>query len=415
MFSRTLFTGFSPNTTSRDVMIVLGFLLLPWKWSRLRCGSAIIQAEAALQNYFGINHTISFDSGRSALYVGLKVLGITAADEVLAQAYTCVVVSNAIIWAGAKPVFVDILDDFTMDPEDVKRKITPQTKVLIIQHTFGVPARLTELLALAKAHNLKVIEDCAHSFGARHDGQLTGTFGDIGMLSFGSDKVLSSVRGGALITNDEELAKKIQSYQARLPLFLLSKLLRHLFHVPIFFMGKKLYSWGVGKWLLYAARVFHITNDIIDKAEKRGEQSNYFPSQFSNSLAKLALSQLRTVDFSNKHRQEIAKLYREKITNNQIIHPPNSLVSIFLRYPIRVMDSVKLRTNAKRQGIILGDWYDTVVAPRDVDLARTAYQSGSCPRAEILARESVNLPTDAAISQTDAERIIKAVNDFLQK
>src|SRR3989338_776448 len=201
-FKKPLFTGFAPHITARDTFIALSFLLFPWKWFRMRRGDAPKKVEAWLQKYFDCGKVFTFDSGRSALYFALKACRVGEDDEVIVQAYTCLVVVNAIRWTGAEPVFVDIRTDYTMNPEDARKKITEKTKVLIIQHTFGTPADLESLVQLGKEKNVKIIEDCAHSLGVRHNGQLTGTFGDIGVVSFGSDKVISCVRGGGVITQD---------------------------------------------------------------------------------------------------------------------------------------------------------------------------------------------------------------------
>ena len=124
-----------------------------------------------------------------------------------------------------------------MDPDDARKKITERTKALIIQHTFGTPADVESLAQLGKEKNVKIIEDCAHSLGVRHHGKLTGTFSDIGIFSFGSDKVVSCVRGGGVITSDDNLAAKLRAYQNALPLFPLKKLpfsapLLPIYHLP---------------------------------------------------------------------------------------------------------------------------------------------------------------------------------------
>ena len=126
-----------------------------------------------IQDFFNIKFCNVFDSGRSAIYFALKSLGAGDGVEVLVQAYTCVVVVNAINWTGAKPIYVDIGDDFNIEPADLIKKVTTKTKILIIQHTFGQPAKLDELLAITKQYNLKVIEDCAHSLGACCNNKLT--------------------------------------------------------------------------------------------------------------------------------------------------------------------------------------------------------------------------------------------------
>ena len=116
-------------------------------------------------------------------------------DEVLVQAFTCVAVPNSVLWAQATPVYADIDATLNIDPIDVEKKITNRTKAIIVQHTFGIPADMDALVALAKKHNILLIEDCAHSLGATYKGKKVGTFGDAAFFSFGRDKVVSSVFG----------------------------------------------------------------------------------------------------------------------------------------------------------------------------------------------------------------------------
>lgn len=404
-FKKPLFTGFAPHITVRDTFIALSFLFLPWKWGKLRKGDAPKKVETWLENYFGNAKVYTFDSGRSALFCALKACGVGEDDEVIVQAYTCLVVINAIRWTGALPVFVDIRDDYTMDADDARKKITEKTKILIIQHTFGTPAQLDALVQLGKERDLKIVEDCAHSLGARHNGKLTGTFGDIGIFSFGSDKVISCVRGGGVVVNDDALAQKIQDYQSTLPLFPLGMLLQHLMHYPVFLKGRWLYNLGIGKLVLWLAQKLRVINRIIYPQEKKGEQISGFPSQLPNALAVILLQQLSELGALNQHRRTIARIYHDMIKNTIIEKPVWNDESIYVRYPMCVSDPKKLRNIAKREGIILGDWYDTVVAPKDSEQRVAVYQQGSCPHAEKRAACSLNLPTERHITKRDAERI----------
>lgn len=405
IFHKTIFTGFSPNLTGRDTLTALAYLFLPWRWPQLLKGRYSKLAEEKLRNYFNIGHVYTFDSGRSALYYGLKALGIGDGDEVLVQAYTCVVVTNAIKFTGAKPIFVDVGDDFNIDPANLESRITPKSKILIIQHTFGLPAKLNELLAIAKKNNLKIIEDCAHSLGARYNGQLTGTFGHIGMLSFGSDKIISCVRGGALITNNQELGQRIKSFQDNLQKPNLLKTIQHLLHYPIFYISKPIYHLYIGKLILILAKKLNIFNKIIYKSEKKGENVSFYPAKLANALAKILYFQIDEIDELNLHRKKIAEIYNKHFNYG-------SDECIYLRYPILVEKPRKLAAFAKRQGVILGDWYRGVIAPQDIDIKKTGYKIGTCLNAERLAAQSVNLPTDRQITEKKAEYIFKIINSY---
>lgn len=410
LLPKILFTGFSPNITRRDVAIACRYLFLPWNWPRVYEGNAPKEVEQQLQTYFSTSHSFVIDSGRSALLLSLKVFGVGPGDEVLIQAYTCVVVINAIQWTGATPVYVDIDEDFCMDPEDAKKKITSRTKVLIIQHTFGQAAEVETLMKMAVGHGVRVIEDCAHSFGARYDNQLLGKFGDIAMFSFGSDKVVSSARGGALITHDPALAASIAEEIRKLPRMTLAHITRHLLHYPFFYIGRALYGIHIGRWLLGAAKKLGMINLVIEPGEKKGLKPMWQPARFPQALAHIAWLQIAEVDQMNEHRKRIAAIYAKKLsTCDTVVLPPEDEECIYLRYTIRVQEPRLLRAKMKKKGILLGDWYDTVIAPGDIDMNCTGYQSGSCPVAEKLATESVNLPTGRHISERDAYIIIDAL------
>lgn len=418
-YKKPIFTGFAPNLKTRDVFTAIGFLCFPWRWRKLRAGESVGKVENWLKNYFNTKHAFTFDSGRSALHYALKALGANYGSEVLVQSYTCVVVINAIKWAGAKPIFVDIDNNFNIDYTDLQRKITQKTKILIVQHTFGRPANLDKILEIARANNLKVIEDCAHSFGAKHNNQLVGTFGDIGMLSFGSDKNVSCVRGGALITKDDNLAQTIGDFRLRLPLSRRIKVTQHLLHYPAFAKGKLLYNLGVGKWLLALAKKLNIINKIIYQPEKIGKQVLFYPALFPNALAEILLNQLKHITQTTEHRQMIAKIYDSEIKvgsewstdeSPSIVKPEWSDESVWLRYTLLVKNPQTLHVFAKKQGIILGNWYDCPVAPKDIDLSATDYILGSCPNDEKLSQMSINLPTDPCIRPKDARRVVNLIN-----
>lgn len=412
LFRKPIFTGFAPNLTTSDMLISASFLFFPWRWLRQNIGESAHLAEEWLKKYFSTRHCLVFDSGRSALFFILKSLNLQSGDEVLLQAYTCVVIANAITQAGGKSVYVDVGDDFNMDYSDLEKKITPQAKVLIIQHTFGKSANLELLLKLAKKYNLVVIEDCAHALGVKYRGKLLGTFGDVGFFSFGSDKPISCGRGGGVITNDDALAEKLSGFQRRLPPIKSGKTLQHLFSFIIFWIAKPIYNLGVGKCVLWCAGKVGLINKIIYPKEKRGQAVDFYPSRLPNALAKILLYQLSRLDGFNQHRKKISQIYSQKINSPKIKLPETGVDTVFLRFPILVNNPKRLFDLAKRNGIILGNWYDSPIAPKDADQIAAAYQTGLCPNAEKLCSQSVNLPTDISITEKDALKVANLVNKF---
>ncbi len=414
MFRKHIFTGFAPNTSFETTKSALLSLVAPWKWFSLRKGTYVGIVEDQLKKYFGVKNGITFDSGRTALFFALKGLGISKGDEVIVQAYTCVVVSNAIRWAAATPVYVDIDDNFCIDPHEVEKKITPRTKALIIQHTFGKPAQMDLLMDIAKKHSLSVVEDCAHSFGATYKGKKLGTFGDIGMLSFGTEKVISCVRGGAVITNDPTIASRMEEYSKELPHTSYTKLIQHLLHPIVFPIGRLFYGLFIGKVFLWFFHRLKITARIIYGREKKGNQVPFYPTTLPNALAHLLSIELEHVEELNRQRKKIASIYQTCLKSMPGFNCTTwDEESVYLRFAVRVeKNSSSLFSYAKKKRIILGNWYRTAIAPGDIDMSTTGYKKGSCPKAELFASQSVNLPTHRHISQQDAQRICAVLTQY---
>lgn len=399
---RFIFTGFSPNTSFSDAIRAFTWLFQPWRWS---AKDAVEKLEYWFREYFLCQYAVAFDSGRSALEKSLQVAGIKAGDEVILQAFTCVVVANAITRLGAVPLYVDCLDDYTINPSKVEPKITPKTKAIIIQHTFGAPAHLEELLTIAKIHHLVVIEDCAHSLGAIYKGQLLGTFGDLAMFSFGSDKVISGVRGGMVITNNKKYGEALKNIQLHLPGLSFLIQLQHLLHPIFFFLGKRTYHLVIGKIILFVAQKIRLINRIIDPPEKQGRAPDWFPAQLPNPLANLALEQIKNLDLWNKIRKKNAAFYARELMNKLSVQQLGT-EQTWLRFPIQVSNILELKEKARRNNIILGDWYSCPIAPRDSSPSAAGYVSGSCPNAEKIGQSMVNLPTDPVLLFKEQERVV---------
>ncbi len=413
LFQKTIFTGFMPNLLTKEVSLVLKFLY-PWNWSRLQTGKFGVDLQEQIQKFFCIDYAILFDSGRSSLQMALNALQIQTGDEVLLQAYTCSVVSNAVIWAKATPIYIDVREDFNMDPQDLEKKITARSKVLIIQHTFGIPADLDALLAIAKKHNLTVIEDCAHVIGGTYKEKFLGTFGDIAVLSFGSDKAISCGRGGALITSNHHLAATLKYEQSQLPLVPKIKIIQQLYTYILFFISKPVYHFGIGKLLLFLSKQLRLSSRIIEQDEKKGKPIKYYPAKLPNALAVLALHQIMSIGTLNLKRKTFCEIYVESITNPQIKFLKSFQDYPLLRFPILVNNPYKLQNMAAKEGILLGDWYNRVVAPKDVDMHTTGYILGTCPVAEKLATQSLNLPTAFSIRSPQMKKIIKFINSYAE-
>ena len=174
-------------------------------------GPNVKALESELASYIGCKYTVALNSGTDALHIALRALDIGAGDEVITTAFTFVATAEAIGMVNAKPVFVDIdPDTFNIDPKKIEEAITPNTKAIIPVHLYGQPCDMDAIMAIAKKHNLRVIEDCCQAIGSLYKGQRVGTFGDIGCYSFYPTKNLGTMGDGGLCTvNDEKLKDRL--------------------------------------------------------------------------------------------------------------------------------------------------------------------------------------------------------------
>lgn len=175
------------------------------------CGNMNTRLEEAFARRFGTNFAVTFNSGTTTLHAALWAMGVGYGDEVIVTPLTVISCMNAILYCNAIPVFADVdPTTFLMDPEDVKKKITPRTKAIMAVHLYGQVCNMTEIMTIAKEHNLKVLEDCAQCYLGTHKGRLGGAIGDAGSWSFENSKHLTTGDGGIIACNDEILADYIR-------------------------------------------------------------------------------------------------------------------------------------------------------------------------------------------------------------
>src|SRR3989344_3195580 len=406
MFSRPIAIGLSPNTQNQDYLVAIATLLQPWTWFST---DKVLALENWFKNRFNVSHAYSFNAGRSALLAILTSLELHEGDEVMLQAFTCVAVPNSVRWAGLLPKFVDIDASLNFDIRDAEKKLSPNTKALIVQHTFGIPADMDKISEFCQKHELYLIEDCAHSLGATYKDKLVGTFGDAAFFSFGRDKIISSIFGGVVITNDPSFGARMKDYRRRLPHPGFIWTFRQLMHPIAFAIILPLYSLGIGKLLLWLLQKLHVLSFPVYAQEKMGRQPRDFPKQLPAALAQLALTQLGRVDQFNERRQALAHEYRKRLQVSSGF-PPESRGAVYLRFPILTARTEELQFQAKKAGMLLGNWYHNVIDPKGTDLAEVGYEAGSCPLAEKAARTIINLPTYPTLSAKAFEEICSFIN-----
>lgn len=171
-------------------------------------GEKIKQFEREFASYHGVRYAVAFNSATAALHAAVVACEVKAGEEVIVPPYTFTSTATCALMHNAIPVFVDIKPDiFCLDPAKIEQAITPQTRAIIPVHLFGHPADMDEIMAIAKKHNLKIIEDCAQAPGAIYQGIRVGTIGDCGIFSFQETKNIMTGEGGMLISNDQEITE----------------------------------------------------------------------------------------------------------------------------------------------------------------------------------------------------------------
>jgi perosamine synthetase len=174
-------------------------------------GPFVRRLEEFASGIMNVPHVVAVNSATSGLYMAIGALGLGFGDEVIVSPYTMSACAVAPIIYGAIPVFADIDQELgSLDPASIEARITSRTRAILVVHQFGIPARMTEIVAIARKHNLKIIEDCAQAWGAKYENKSVGTIGDIGVFSFNVNKTIQTGEGGLCVTSNPDLAYRLQ-------------------------------------------------------------------------------------------------------------------------------------------------------------------------------------------------------------
>jgi len=400
----------SPNLEIDDVWLSLKWLISPFRWSDKNSQEKLKRKLSAL--FPQAKAIFLFNSGRSALMLGLKALNLPKNSKILLQAFTCSAVPNSILWNQLVPEYLDIKKtDYNLNPKNLPQN--PTARALIVQHTFGQPANLDKIIDYCQKNKLYLIEDCAHSLGASYRGRAIGTFGDFSILTFGRDKVISSVFGGALIVNNENLVKPIENLYQNLASPSSFWTFQQLLHPSITYLSRRTYRLYLGKVILTVAQKIKLISKAIYSKEYLHQVPAVFPSRLPEPLADLASHQLSKLDRFNKQRQKIAFYYNEKMRHSFISKPTLYPEGIYLRYTILLDQPEKLKSYLKRHGIIIEKkhWYTQPITP-SINLSLINYRKGQCPVAEEICQKCLNLPTNPLMSMKDAKYIVELINKW---
>jgi dTDP-4-amino-4,6-dideoxygalactose transaminase len=327
-------------------------------------GSEVVAFEKEFAAYCQANYAVAVNSGTSALHLALLAAGVGPGDEVITVPFTFVATVAAILYTGARPVFVDIEPrSFTMDVNQIESAITPRTKAILPVHLYGQPADMEPILEIAGRFALRVIEDAAQAHGAEYKNRRVGAIGDIGCFSFYPGKNLGAYgEGGIVVTKHSEHAEK-------------AKLLR---------------DWGQKEKYQHVLKGY-----------------NYRMDNLQGSILKV---KLRHLDTWTEARRANANVYNDLLSKTELITPGEMPYSrhVYHLYVVRSIRRNALQQDMSREGIQTGIHYPIPVhlQPAYADLG---YHTGDFPRSEQAAHEVLSLPMSPQLSGTKQERVATAL------
>lgn len=339
-------------------------------------GPYVDEFESRLSDYFGVEHALVVNSGTTALECILRAYDIGVGDEVLVPSFTFIATANVVELAGAKPVFVDIeRETFGMDPEDARKKITDDTAMILPIHCYGSPCLIEDLTGVADEAGVPLVEDAAEAFGATAAGQKVGTFGDSAALSFCQNKILPTGEGGAILTEDDEVARAVELFRSH---------------------GRQPNS-------------NYFQSD--DSGEYTTTGSNY---RMPDVVAALGCSQIKKVERLVQSRREVAETYNNNLDDVYGAEPVRGRDSggdrnVFQLYSI-LCDSQSVRSaviaELKSKGISSKVYWDPPVH-------RTkAYADTECaplPTTDDVASRVVSLPMYPYMTDSEQIRVVEGV------
>lgn len=392
--------GVFAGTTSRDEWRKAWSEYLA-RWQSHDDAEAIARYERRFAVESGCAHAFSFGAGRMALYAILEALGIGPGDEVIVPGFTCVVVPNAVLYRGARPVYVDIDPvTFNLDPGRVVQAISPRTRAICAQHTFGVACDMTRINEIARAHGLTVIEDCAHALGASFGGRKAGSLGEVAFFSTDRTKVINTMSGGIAATSDPKIAATIGDIHRRTPFLTRAQVRNQVrsFLAEVFLVQPRWYR--VGRYLSAA---HNRAGSLFYDEMQTSKPTRYpYPCRLSSAQANIGLQQLERLEANLRHRRAIAVWLEARIQWYSRAAYEYGNPS-WLRYSFLVRDRNQFNRRM-HPWLDPATWFTSVVQGRTTRLEEVGYRAGSCPKAEWVTRHIVNIPTHAGIPFDRIER-----------
>lgn len=375
--------------------------------------------ENAFAAIIGKGECISFAAGRMAFYALLKHLRIGYGDDVILTGFTCSVMVNALIRTDANIIYCDINNEtFGTSVSSVKSCISPNTKMIIAQHSFGIPCDIVELSKLSNDNNIFLLEDCAIALGSTKNGTVIGNFGDAAIFSTDHSKPINTFSGGLLYSNNQNLIEKIKQKRekiAELPKEKTQAILKRIKFESKYCNSRNYHKLplldAIGA-LVRRVRGRYIVSPFLDEDQDLGVSKTYpYPAKLPSFLAYLGLLQLQKwPSVSSKRKENLcsfinwAKTHKmEKYLPGAYFRDENKII------PLRIVwshpDGENIRKKIGKLIDIEQIWFLSPIISSNTTLNLIGYLSGSCPIAEKACQGIINLPI--SISDSSTEILIK--------
>ncbi len=367
-------------------------------------------------DFFGTtpDNVMLFAKGRVGLYAVLKAMGLGQGDEIIVPGYTCLVVPSAARFLNIRCRYVDIdPGTYNINPALLDACLTPATRALIVQHTYGIPADMDALMRWAAGNNLRVIEDCCHAFGSRYKGRMCGTFGVASFFSGQWNKPFSTGLGGILLLNDPSLRPALQAVYRTAAEVSFAENLRLKVQIAAY---NALVTPRTNAMMTSAYRLFSrlgITAGSSTNEELAGSMPAGYLKKMAPAQMREGALNLQSIDASIAARHRNTALYTEMLRQTPYRTPAvtEQRECALLRYPVRVANKRACLQLAARERLEIGSWFEVPLHPEGTDMAALGYRDGMCPEGEKASREVINLPTHVKINKAEVQNVVR----FLQK
>lgn len=356
---------YQPSLGGREKEYVNQCIDTTWISSK---GEFIGRFEQGFAEFIGAKHATTVNNGTVAIHLALEALGIKAGDEVIVPTLTYIASVNTIAQTGATPVFVDSIEEtWQIDPADVRRKITPKTRAVMVVHLYGLPCDMDEIMKICQEHKLLLVEDCAEAFGTYYKGQHVGTFGDVATFSFFGNKTITTGEGGMVVAKDEDVAR----------------------------------------------RAFHLKNQGVSQTREYWHDILAYNYRMTNICAAIGLAQLERAPEILAKKRQVAQWYSEGLEGLPLkLHQEQEGTTHSYWMCSILVESeevrAKLRDHLKAAGV------ETRPVFHPAHTMPVFEEKVEYPVAQYIGARGINLPSYPALTAADVNSICEAIKSFYQ-